>query len=102
MKRLKAASELAVSMAEISRLYTAETKAKKQQEESALRKLAPDAVTKLRKNDLDFNKLTVREMRAIACIYYNEQLPNTRKATVVEKMKNLYNAQPQRLPASKK
>ena len=44
--------------------------------------------------------MTVKEMRAIACIYYNEQLPNGLKVVVADKLKSLYNDQPHRLPAA--
>jgi len=103
--RLKAAAQLAASMADIYRAQHEESSKKKADEEDLLVAAAPAATIKLQSNSLAelgpaawFKKLTVKELRAISYEYYKVNTPVMLKSKVVEALCVLYEKNPDRLP----
>jgi hypothetical protein len=98
LKRMDEAMNLAASISEITRLEAADVQAKKADEDAELKTVGPVALGKLYQKNLDFNQITVKELRAIAHNYYGQSVGTGLKAVVVKAVQGLYAKRPDLLP----
>jgi hypothetical protein len=98
MKSQRAALQLAASIAEVSNVEKAEQVAKQAADDDELLDLdlATKSLAKLRKNNMDWAKLTRKEMRCLALKYLNTRIDkNAKKGEVVIELEQAYeHAQP--------
>ena len=98
VKSQRAALQLAASMAEVSNAEKAEQAAKQVADDDELlgTELATKSLAKLRKNNMDWVKLTRKEIRCLALKYLNTRIDKgAKKAEVVTEIEQAYeHAQP--------
>ena len=101
IKLFKQAAQLAASLGDISKLSQEADATKKKAEADSFKDLAPGALAKVRLKNMDFNKLTIKEMQALAYEYYhvtNVTIPSTGlKKLKVDKLEEIYKENQDRL-----
>lgn len=94
MKRQQMALQLAASLAELYNLDAEEKEAQHAKEMDELIPLAPKALQKLKANNMNWNKITVKEIQSIGLVHFNTELKKQKKdALVKDAQAMLQNAQ---------
>ena len=74
-----------------------ENQAKQALENDELKSAAPGAFLKLREKNMQFDKITIMNLRVVAYEYYNEVIPIGLKPPIVKQLEQLYASKPERL-----
>ena len=94
IRRLKGRLELADALSEISRINQLTKNAKKRKLMAEMMVQGPAALKKLREKNMQVEKLTVKDLRAIAFWYFHENVSG-KKARIVKKLEHLMDKNPE-------